>query len=144
VIVQATAEDLAAVVRLEDELFGPDAWSENLAAAELANPRRLVLVASNDVGATVGYAVTSVVGEVADLFRIGVSPAQQRQGIASDLLDECVRSAIADGASRMLLEVSAANVPAIEFYRAHQFITIDRRTAYYRDGSDALVMERQW
>ncbi len=141
-ILQAAEEDLSAVLRIEQSLFGADSWSEESLASELVAEGHLMLVANDDIGAVVGYAATMVVGEVADLLRIGVAREHQRQGIASDLLDEVVRAVRADGAGRMLLEVSAWNVAAVEFYRVHQFVTIDRRTSYYRDGSDALVMER--
>lgn len=141
-ILRAAAEDLTALVRLEQELFGADAWSEALIAAELDAPGRLTLVITNEIGAVSGYAATLVVGDVADLLRIGVDPGCQRQGLASDLLDKARAEAAREGATRMLLEVSAANATAIEFYRAHQFVTIDRRPAYYRDGTDAVVMHR--
>lgn len=141
-ILRAAAEDVSVLARLEKALFGDEAWSETSVQAELAAPGRLVLVANNDVGAVVGFAVTLTVGDVADLLRIGVATDHQRQGIASDLLDACVKAASADGVRRVMLEVSATNAIAIEFYRAHQFVTIDRRIAYYRDGSDAIVMQR--
>ena len=141
-ILRAADEDLSTLVRLEAELFGTDAWSEASLLAELHAPVRLVLVATSEVGAVVGYAVTLVAGDVADLLRIGVDPAHQRHGLASDLLDKSRSEAASEGATRMLLEVNAANAPAIEFYRAHQFVTLDRRPAYYRDGTDALIMQR--
>lgn len=141
-ILRAAAEDIAALAELEAELFGRDAWSADSLLGELAAPGRLILVATDDPGSVVGYAVTMTVSDVADLLRIAVAGDHQRQGLASDLLDACLRAASADGVRRLLLEVSAANDGAIEFYRAHQFVTIDRRSGYYRDGSDALVMER--
>jgi [ribosomal protein S18]-alanine N-acetyltransferase len=42
----------------------------------------------------------------------------------------------------MLLEVSARNTDALAFYAAADFVEIDRRRRYYRDGSDAVVMRR--
>jgi ribosomal protein S18 acetylase RimI-like enzyme len=43
---------------------------------------------------------------------------------------------------RVLLEVSARNDGALAFYATEGFTEIDRRPAYYRDGSDAVVMQR--
>lgn len=141
-ILRAAEEDLTALAELEVALFGVDAWTAESLRAELTAPGRLVLVATSEVGAVVGYAVTMMVEDVADLLRIGVAEDHQRSGVASDLLAACLRAATADGVRRLLLEVSAANEGAINFYRAHQFVTIDRRRAYYRDGSDAVIMER--
>ncbi len=43
--------------------------------------------------------------------------------------------------NRILLEVSVDNKAAIRLYERFAFKRINLRSAYYRDGSDALVME---
>jgi ribosomal-protein-alanine acetyltransferase len=136
----ATLGDLPALVALEAALFGPDAWSRAALEAELTGEGRRCLVATDDGGEVTGYAITIRVGEVADLARIGVRPERQQQGTARTLLDEALAAARRDGAERMLLEVSATNVPALALYAAAGFTEIDRRARYYRDGSDAVVM----
>jgi len=130
----ATDEDLAAVHALEVELFGADAWSEQTLLATLARGR--VLVAEDEV--LLGYVVLADAGEVADLERIGVRRDHQRAGLASALLDAALSDA---GRDRVLLEVRADNEPALAFYAWAGFIEIDRRRRYYRDGTDALVLE---
>jgi len=130
----ATDEDLAAVHALEVELFGADAWSEQTLLATLARGR--VLVAEDEV--LLGYVVLADAGEVADLERIGVRRDHQRAGLASALLDAALSDA---GRDRVLLEVRADNEPALAFYASAGFVEIDRRRRYYRDGTDALVLE---
>ena len=130
----ATDEDLAAVHALEVELFGADAWSEQTLLATLARGR--VLVAEDEV--LLGYVVLADAGEVADLERIGVRRHHQRAGLASALLDAALSDA---GRDRVLLEVRADNEPALAFYASAGFVEIDRRRRYYRDGTDALVLE---
>ena len=134
----ATADDVAAVTELEEQLFGADAWSAASVREELIGDRRHAVVAADD--GVVGYAVTLRSDDVVDLQRIAVVPSQRRTGVAARLLDETRRAARADGAHRMLLEVSAANAGALAFYAAQGFVQIDRRPRYYRDGSDALVL----
>ncbi len=144
----ATAGDVAAVVALESSLFGPDAWSEAQVREELTGERRSAWVATGATGpapgaagpAVAGYAVTLTAGEVVDLQRIGVHPDHQRRGLARLLLDAAVGAARAEGADRMLLEVSAANQAALALYEAAGFEEIDRRRRYYRDDTDAVVM----
>lgn len=134
----ATATDLTALVALEVELFGPDAWDHDAVRAELDGPgRRFVVAGADEVS---GYAVSRAIGDVVDLQRIAVSPLWQRAGVATALLDDLV--AHPGDADRMMLEVSAANDSAIAFYRHRGFTQIDTRRRYYRDGSDALVMTR--
>ena len=137
----ATDRDAQAITRLEAELLGPDAWSEQQVRDELGSARGRVLVAAEgDV--VVGFATTVRGGDVADLNRIAVDVAHQRRGIARALLDEALRLADDDGAARMLLEVSAENSAALAVYEQAGFTEIDRRPRYYRDGSDAIVMQR--
>jgi ribosomal-protein-alanine N-acetyltransferase len=136
VIRPATLADLPALVALEEELFGPDAWNEALVRQEIEGPGRRFVVA-DDLS---GYGVTMTAGDIVDLLRIGVRPASRRTGVASRLLDALLVDT--DDASRMLLEVSVSNAPALGFYVARQFSVIDVRPHYYRDGSEALVMCR--
>jgi ribosomal-protein-alanine N-acetyltransferase len=143
VILRAAAgADAVGVAELEQDLFGPDAWSLPMVVAELTGEDRfaVVAVAGEEL---IGYAVTMRTGDVVDLQRIGVHPSHRRAGIASALLKAAVERAAAEEAQGMLLEVSAANGSAIAFYTAEGFAEIDRRRRYYRDGSDALVLRRQ-
>ena len=137
----AAATDVPALIALESGLFGPDAWSEASLRSELDGPGRRAVVLDEGEG-VVGYAVTLLVGDVVDLQRIGVRPDQQRRGLAGLLLADVLAAARAGGADRMLLEVSAANEAAVAFYAARGFTRIDVRRAYYRDGTDALVLAR--
>lgn len=132
----ATLADLPALTALEQELFGIDAWGEELVRQEIEGPGRRFLVAED----LSGYAVTMTAGDIVDLLRIAVRPEARRTGIASRLLEEALVDT--EGASRMLLEVSVRNAEALGFYVARQFSVIDVRPHYYRDGSEALVMCR--
>jgi ribosomal-protein-alanine N-acetyltransferase len=133
----ATDRDVPAVHALEVLAFGADAWSQESVREELTSPtRRAVVACDPDV---VGYAVTSTPGDPldpVDLQRIAVRPELRRRGVARDLL------AAVDPGGRMLLEVAAGNAAALAFYAAEGFTEISRRRRYYRDGSDAVVMER--
>ena len=126
-------EDLGALAALERQLFGADAWSEQMVSDELEN---LVVAEVDDQ--LIGYATSRVTGDVADLTRIVVLRDKQRSGIGHALVQHV--KAQARTANRMLLEVSATNAAALKFYAAEGFVEIDRRPRYYRDGSDALVL----
>jgi ribosomal-protein-alanine N-acetyltransferase len=134
----ATADDVDLVTALERRLFGDDAWTEDQVREELTGPHRRAWVADE-----VGYAVTMHLGadaDVVDLHRIGVDPEHRRRGLGHVLLAAALGAA--GPGRRMLLEVSADNAGAIAFYAAEGFAEITRRPRYYRDGSDAVVMER--
>ena len=138
----ARAGDVADVAALDRHLFGPDAWSTAQVEEELVGERRRAWVAGDPL---VGYAVTLRVGdpvELVDLQRIAVRPDHRRRGLARSLLTAALADAADSGADRMLLEVSADNPGALAFYAAAGFTEIDRRRGYYRDGADAVVMQR--
>lgn len=137
----AGPQDAGAIAILEAECQGDDAWSAALVREGVTGdlPTIQYLVAESQ-GVVTGYAVASYAGDIAELQRIGVATDARRSGIASELLDAILAHAPTTGADRVLLEVRADNRAALAFYAARDFIEIDRRTRYYRDGVDAVVM----
>ncbi|MGN6720981.1 MAG: ribosomal protein S18-alanine N-acetyltransferase [Marmoricola sp.] len=137
----ARVHDLDALVALEDECEGADAWSRALVADGLSGavPTVSYLVAEGDSG-VVGYAVVSCVDDIAELQRIGVTTGLRRSGIGSQLLEHALVLARREGTQRLLLEVREGNAAALAMYAAHGFVEIDRRPRYYRDGATAIVM----
>jgi ribosomal-protein-alanine N-acetyltransferase len=141
VIRRAAPADAAAITELESVCHGPDAWSAGLIRVGVAGdvPTVSYLVADLD-GLVVGYAIASYAGDIAELQRIGVSPALRRTGVASALLAEVIAEAPRTGADRLILEVREDNAGALSFYAARGFIEIDRRARYYRDGTTAVIL----
>ncbi len=135
--------DITAVARLEAECLGADAWSpwlvEQGIRGELPTVQYVVAEVERQV---VGYAVASIVAEIAELQRIAVTESHRRSGLAKDMLEAIITRARAGLADRLLLEVRDDNDPAIAFYAQQGFVEIDRRARYYRDGSTAVVMRR--
>jgi [ribosomal protein S18]-alanine N-acetyltransferase len=143
VIRLATTADVDAILRLEHDNLGIDAWSRTLVEEGVVGnlPSVTYLVAS-DADDVVGHAVVSVVADTSELQRIAVDASHRRAGLATQLLDEVVGLAEEAGADRLLLEVREDNDGAIAFYTARGFVEIDRRSRYYRDGGTAVVMLR--
>ena len=91
----------------------------------------------------VGYAVLSGSATPSSWSTCSGSPTTTAaRGLARSLLTAALADAADSGADRMLLEVSADNPGALAFYAAAGFTEIDRRRGYYRDGADAVVMQR--
>ncbi len=166
---EMAAGDLEAVARLESELFGAEAWSRDLLAAELAAShgpmadRRYVVVDSQEsdgdgdadeaadraAGAgphglrILGYAGLYHAGGLtsADLLTIATVPAARGRGIASFMLTELVSTARELGCPDVLLEVRQSNEAAQRLYARHGFVPIGRRRRYYQaPPEDAVVM----
>lgn len=139
----ATPRDVGPLVALEAVAFPTDPWSEALVGEGVAGrvPTVTFLVAERS-GAFAGYAVTSVVGDVAELQRIAVVGEQRRAGVATGLLDAVLARVAHAGAERVLLEVREDNAGARAFYERAGFAEIARRRGYYRDGTTAVVLQR--
>ena len=161
---EMAAGDLEAVARLEGELFGAEAWSRDLLAAELVASqgpgadRRYVVVESeeNDDDAAdraagagphgprlLGYAGLYHAGGLtsADLLTIATVPAARGRGIASLMLTELVSTAREVSCPDVLLEVRQSNEAAQRLYARHGFVPIGRRRRYYQaPPEDAVVM----
>ena len=160
---EMAAEDLEAVARLEGELFGAEAWSRDLLAAELKvshgprADRRYVAVESDaadhaadrdggvglDGPRLLGYAGLYHAGGLsgADLLTIATIPSARGRGIASLMLIELVSTAREVGCPDVLLEVRQSNEAAQRLYARHGFVTIGRRRRYYQaPPEDAVVM----
>ncbi len=139
----AGASDLAAVARLEQEVFGSTAWSADEVAVELADAHsNRHSVVSTSGGTVIGYALLLYVDEVADLLRLAVSRDHRRQGRATALVGALIDFARARGCRLFLLEVAADNFAAVDFYAVQGFVEIDRRRSYYPGGTDALVLQK--
>ncbi|GAW51560.1 MULTISPECIES: ribosomal protein S18-alanine N-acetyltransferase [unclassified Nocardioides] len=139
----ATPDDVEAIADLELDNLGVDAWSEGLVREGVTgNLPTITYLVAEVGGQVVGHATASIVGDIAELQRIAVDPAHRRTGLASALLDAVVGAAQQGAADRLLLEVREDNAGALAFYAARDFIEIDRRRRYYRDGTTAVVLRR--
>jgi ribosomal-protein-alanine N-acetyltransferase len=149
-----TTDDLPAVMRLEEELFAPDTWTEAMYRDELSRGgTRYYVVAQFDVSGdedepggppvVVGYGGLIAYDDEAHVATLGVTTALQGEGIGSLLLDALL--AEADKRSPVvLLEVRADNQTAQHLYRRRGFVEIGRRRGYYQpSGADAVVMKRK-
>lgn len=126
---------------IEAGLFPDDAWSVEQFWQELAQPTRYYLVARDD-GDVVGYAGSFVMPPDADVQTVAVRADRQGRGLAARLLEDLVAEARVSGATHMLLEVRADNVPALALYERFGFARISSRPRYYPDGTDAVIMRR--
>lgn len=138
----AAAADLPRLAELEAASFA-DPWSPEMLAAELAHSGSVLLVAGGgDSRAPSGYACFRLAAGEAELLRVAVAPAARGRGIARQLIAAGFERLRAAGVASCFLEVRPANASALAVYHALGFEPRGRRRAYYRDGSDALVLRR--
>jgi ribosomal-protein-alanine N-acetyltransferase len=139
-LLPARLDDLPAILRLEEEGFGPDErWSERSWSGELLGQGRTVLLARGAQPA--GVVAFSTVGELADLHRVVVAPAYRRQGLALRLVRAGLLAVRHLGAQAVMLEVEWKNDAAIALYQRLGFEQLFVRRDYYGPGRDALILK---
>ena len=131
---------LRGVMAIERQVY-PRPWSPNLFLSEMTETQnRCYLVARID-REVVGYAGMICYGEEAHVTNVAVDPMHQRRKVASRLLHDLLRQAVAMGAEAMSLEVRVTNWGAQRLYGRFGFRPVGIRKNYYQEISeDALIM----
>ena len=88
-----------------------------------------------------GFIVWRTVLDTAEIITIGVHPDARGAGIASAMMTIMENEVQKAGATKIQLDVSAENAPAIALYKKLGFIENGHRPKYY-DGIDAILMEK--
>ena len=132
------SSDLATVHQLECA-SQQDPWSLQHFADELENP-----VASVDLywhhDQLSGFLCTWLIAGELQIQNLATLPAMRRRGIAAKLLEYVVVRSRASTLASVWLEVRASNAAAITLYERFGFSACGKRSAYYPDGEDALIM----
>lgn len=92
----------------------------------------------------IGFIVSRLVLDEAEVLSIAVASARRGRGLARQLLDINLRRLVGLGARSVFLEVDEGNVPALRLYRRAGFRDVGQRKAYYPAGrgSAALILRR--
>ena len=89
-----------------------------------------------------GVCVFHKLYDEAEIRYLSVHPSYQRIGLGKKLIYKVFRECKNENINRIILEVSFKNKQALSFYDYFGFKTISIRKKYYRDGSDALLKEK--
>ena len=89
-----------------------------------------------------GFIIVRVAADEAEILTIAIADDYRRRGVGRALMDAAMMSVIAQGATRLHLEVASSNETARKFYADAGFIQTGRRARYYPDGADALLLSK--
>lgn len=141
-VVGASLFDSRCVHRLEKEIFPKDAFPTVEIAILMLLPRIVNLKVVAPDGALAGFASGSksfYPRQPGWIITIGIATAHQRRGLGRLLLRCCEQRL---GTKSVRLTVRASNTPAITLYENTGYTHIKRLKAYYPDGEDGLIMEK--
>ncbi|MDQ1744827.1 MAG: [ribosomal protein S18]-alanine N-acetyltransferase [Pseudonocardiales bacterium] len=156
--------DLDVLMRYEQQMFGPEAWSRQGYLDELADTElRHYIVAEGIVAERtvaegigveepvaeegvpdhrlLGTGGLLTIGDTAQILTVGVLPSARRRGVGRLLVRALVAEARRRRAGEVLLEVREDNEAARRLYAGEGFAVLGRRRGYYEQGRvDAVTM----
>jgi ribosomal-protein-alanine N-acetyltransferase len=131
--------DLRAVLRIEHECFGDDAWPALDILFVLLFPGivRLKVVTADQI---VGFASCEERDGAGWITTIGILPTYRRRGLGRALLAACEENLSKFSCVRLC--VRRSNLAAQQLYLETGYVQIDTWRRYYNGGEDAFVMEK--
>jgi ribosomal protein S18 acetylase RimI-like enzyme len=73
---------------------------------------------------------------------LAVHPSARRSGLGRELLDAWEADVRTRGALKVWLDVRPSNEAALRLYQGAGYRSTGKRSRYYHDGEDALLLER--
>ena len=128
-----TSIEIPSVLSIEEQ-NSDYPWSQLQFTTSIENSNNLCYCLSLD-GKLVGYLISMVALDTADILNIGIDSDYKRQGHATALLNHLIEELKKRNISEILLEVRAGNKPAIQFYKKQGFKEISVRKNYYTKNS---------
>ncbi|MBW2689997.1 MAG: ribosomal protein S18-alanine N-acetyltransferase [Deltaproteobacteria bacterium] len=149
-IVPMQQADLAVVHQLECD-SQQDSWSLQHFADELDNPASTVDLywcpgeyqspgGYQRQGQLAGFLFSWQIADELQIQNLATLPAMRRRGIAVRLLEHAIARSRTTGLASIWLEVRDSNTAAISLYNRFGFSACGKRSGYYPDGEDALIM----
>lgn len=132
--------DIPKVLELEKKRIG-----SSLSVGEVTESllgENYVCIVAKEGEDLIGYVLSSISGNEAEIYSIVVKEEYEGQGIGHRLLDELTASLKKSGVSKVFLEVEDGNERAYRLYLHFGFVEYRRRVGYY-DGKDAVCMEKE-
>ena len=138
---RSEASAIAAMSRLQIEHGLNWRWTSTRVRQKIDDPETMVLVASED-GQIEGFAIMKFGDNDAHLFLLAVDPKARRRGIGRALVHWLETSCETAGLASIRLEVRAANLRAIAFYKQLGYAQSGEIKDYYDGEEAAVVMAR--
>lgn len=117
-----------------------DFWSSEILANEIKklNSKYIVAKIEDEI---VGFAGINYNYDYVEIMNIVCRKNYRRKGIASVLLEKLILNSKEFNVSKIGLEVSEENIPAIKLYEKIGFKEVGRRKKYYNGIFDAILMD---
>ncbi|MCM2278198.1 MAG: ribosomal protein S18-alanine N-acetyltransferase [Oligoflexia bacterium] len=137
----AVEDDLSKVIEIENQVHVAP-WTLDHFKSELEKPYSQVLVMTDDDTDSIvaGYIVFWVMGEEAHILNVAVGLPHRSKGMARQMIQRAVSTALGKGCKKVILEVRKSNMAAIQLYQSANFTIVHVRKGAYSNGEDAYEM----
>ncbi len=132
---RATAEDLAAICRL-DELCFDAPWHYPLALMRVMHARCFLMTVATCAGQIIGYACSQIHSRAGHVVRLAVHPEARRHGIGTALLCDQLYQLAQAGARTISLNTQASNKVAQQLYQRLGFRRLSEEARVLRKSLD--------
>ena len=138
IIEKMTKEHLNQIKDILKEQFD-EFWNESVLSKELENPlsEYIVAIENNEV---VGYAGLWQPIDEGHVTNIVTKKDKRGNHIGTKMLEEVIKLAKIRNLKCVTLEVNEHNEPAINLYKKYNFVEVGKRTKYYNNIDDAIIM----
>ena len=90
----------------------------------------------------IGICVFQIILDEAQINYFVINQKFREKGFGSYLMRYLIKHCEKSNVNKLFLEVSETNIKANKFYAHFDFFTVGIRRNYYRDGSNALLKEK--
>ena len=119
-------------------------WSRSQWERELIDPKRICLgIIELESKKLLGICSAWLVIDELHITFIAVKPIHQRKGLGKFLLSDLIKRSKSLQTNHINLEVKNNNDPAKAFYKSMGFKTVGNRSDFYKDGCDALILNKE-
>jgi [ribosomal protein S18]-alanine N-acetyltransferase len=127
-----------------EQQIQPSPWREQQFAESLKAKHDCRVLLNN--GRVIGYVITRIVGDEAELLNIGIALCEQRKGYAKQLLTQVEHTLKSREINVLFLEVRESNLAARALYQHSGFHEMGERPDYYpgkKQREKAITMKKK-
>jgi len=119
-------------------------WTKSQWKRELSDPKRICLgIIELETKKLLGLCSAWLIIDELHITFLAVHPIHQRKGIGKFLLSDLIKRSKSLQINHIHLEVKDNNEDAKAFYKSMGFKTVGNRSNFYKDGSDALILNKE-
>lgn len=134
-----TKRDLLEIEKISGQRFGNESWTKAQFESSYSLDSSIFLVAF-EKEKLVSFLIGQDTVDSINILLLATEKEFEKKGFAGALVEELAERF---KGKKLWLEVKESNSCAIKFYQKNGFKPVYTRKKYYKDGEDAIILERE-